>query len=104
MKTKKSNFVTSPFRSYEANSTSEKANETQTAVQVDMMEQTGDFSVCNPDGVDARVLQMNYAGEKFSMVIILPNKKDGLLDVQKSMETFNSGNCGKKMEGKKMVR
>ena len=70
-----------------------KSNETTTEVDVDMMSQYGNFTLCKPDGIDARVLQMNYTGERISMLIFLPNKVGGLSDVQQSMEKFNYNKC-----------
>ena len=81
--TKKANFII----------LGENSNATQSTVLVDMMNQTGNFTVCEPDGIDANVLQMNYTGDKLSMIIVLPHKSDGLPDVQNSMGRFNYNQC-----------
>ena len=61
-----------------------------------MMAQTGKFAICDPTALDAKVLQMDYTGDTLSMVFILPNKVDGLSDVQKRMENFNYLECMKR--------
>ena len=81
--------------------TGKKSNEKASDVEVDMMHQSGNFKVCKPDDIDAKVLQMNYTGDRLSMVIVLPNKVDGLSDVQQSMGMFNYKKCikGKELSG-----
>ena len=64
-------------------------------VLVNMMHQTEYFEICNLKNMqmDARALQMEYIGGKLSMVIILPNKKNGLDEVQANFKHFNFLNC-----------
>lgn len=55
----------------------------QKGVDVDMMEQTGEFALLEASGV--QVLDMPYAGECLSMVVILPRKEGGLPEVEASL-------------------
>jgi len=52
-------------------------------VPVDMMERTGDFAYLETPSV--KVLDMPYAGDRVSMVVVLPGKKDGLPQVESSL-------------------
>ena len=90
--TKKANF-TLPNYCAEGNSSKNESSH----VEVDMMSQYGNFTTCKPEGIDARVLQMKYSGNELSMVIILPNKDNGLIDVEMKMHTFDYQAC---MKGK----
>ena len=54
------------------------------SVKVDMMQQKDWFLTCKPKGINARVLQMNYTGDKLSMIFILPDK-DNFLKQQNTM-------------------
>lgn len=52
------------------------------SIPVDMMDQTGDFRYIEQSGV--KVLELPYTGGGLSMVIILPDERRGLPDVEKS--------------------
>ena len=86
-------FDTNKTKKAKFNVIGKKSNETASDVEVDMMYQSGYFTVCKPDGIDAQVLQMNYTGDRLSMVIVLPNKVDGLSGVQESMGKFHYNKC-----------
>ena len=90
--TKKANF-TLPNYCAEGNSSKNESSH----VEVDMISQYGNFTTCKPEGIDARVLQINYSGNELSMVIILPNNENGLIDVEMKMHTFDYQAC---MKGK----
>ena len=71
----------------------DNSNGKPSSVLVDMMNQTGNFTYCRPDGLDANVLQMNYTGDRLSMIIVLPDKSDGLRDVHKNIGKFDYNQC-----------
>jgi serpin B len=52
-------------------------------VKVDMMLQTGNFEYGQMDGV--KLLRMPYRGDELSMVVVLPDKIDGLGAVEKTL-------------------
>ena len=54
---------------------------------VPMMNQTGRFAFASHDEVD--VLEMPYAGDRLSMVLLLPKKVDGLAVVEQSLTKKN---------------
>lgn len=52
---------------------------TGNTVQVPMMSEDGAYSVKNQvPGLNARVLELPYKGDRFSLFIILPNSWDGV--------------------------
>ena len=62
-------------------------------VDVDMMRQVAEFEHCRPKNIEAQVLKMPYEGGNLSMLLILPNKLDGLIAVVKNMSKFNYDDC-----------
>jgi serpin B len=62
-------------------------------VDVDMMRQVDEFEHCRPNTIEAQVLRMPYDETDLSMLVILPNKLDGLLDVVENMSKFNYEEC-----------
>ena len=54
-------------------------------VTVPLMHQSGLFALTRTDKVD--VLELPYAGERFSMVLLLPKAKTGLADVEKMLDS-----------------
>ena len=81
----------------------ESSNASPSTVEVDMMSQTGNFTYCEPRGIDAKVLQMNYAGDKLSMIIVLPDKSDGVHEVHENMGEFNYSECIKGFRGMRVT-
>jgi len=65
--TNRQNFFTSP----------------KTPVKVDMMHGSIDARYAETPG--SKVLELDYAGHRFSMVIVLPNKRNGLAALEKSL-------------------
>lgn len=49
------------------------------------MKQTGHFKYGQIEELDAKILKMNYEDNKYSMIIILPNSKSGLNDLEKKL-------------------
>lgn len=56
---------------------------------VDMMFQTSKFNFINNGDLDCQLLEMPYAGSDMSMVVILPNKIEGLQALEEKL-TYNS--------------
>jgi serpin B len=54
------------------------------SIEVPMMSQRGEFGYAHADGV--RVLVMPYRGDELSMVCILPDKKDGLAELESRLD------------------
>jgi serpin B len=52
-------------------------------VKVPLMEQTGNFGYAERDKV--QVLELPYVGNSLAMVVVLPKKRDGLAEVEKSL-------------------
>ncbi len=52
-------------------------------VQADFMMQTGDFPYARLDGV--QLLELPYVGAELSMVLLLPNEREGLADLEKTL-------------------
>ncbi|XP_023172122.2 antichymotrypsin-2-like [Drosophila hydei] len=55
--------------------------------QVSMMNTTHDYPYAELSNLDAKVLRMTYKDTELSMLIILPNKKDGLQDLEKDLKS-----------------
>ncbi|KAH7942398.1 hypothetical protein HPB49_023871 [Dermacentor silvarum] len=54
-------------------------------VEVNMMNQMGEFMYAHSEELDAQILEMPYKGNKFSMIILLPNNRDGLSGLEKNL-------------------
>ncbi|XP_030033731.2 zonadhesin isoform X3 [Manduca sexta] len=54
-------------------------------ISIPMMYQENTFNYCEFSPIDATVIEMLYNNDKYSMVIWLPNKKDGLRDMVSKM-------------------
>ncbi|KAH7941215.1 hypothetical protein HPB49_011135 [Dermacentor silvarum] len=54
-------------------------------VKVTMMHQVGKFMYGHSAELDAEILEMPYKGNKFSMVILLPNDREGLSGLEKNL-------------------
>lgn len=52
---------------------------------------------------DAQVLELPYKGENVSMVILLPNERDGLEDIEKRLTLENLKTIGREMNKTKVV-
>ncbi|KAI4455145.1 serine protease inhibitor serpin [Holotrichia oblita] len=50
-----------------------------------MMKQTGHFKYGQIDELDSKILKMHYEDKRYSMVIILPNSRTGLDDLEKKL-------------------
>ena len=69
------------------------------------MHKTGKFNYLELDQLDAKRLVIPYKGNRLSMVIILPNKKDGLLKLEeqlRSVDIFEVANQKTPMSGKEV--
>ena len=62
-------------------------------VKVDTMYADSKFEFCRLDGVKAEMLKLDYADERLSMFIILPDEVDGAPMVLKNYSDFNHENC-----------
>lgn len=75
---------------YGSNATTTKATGTKKeTVKVDMMSAERNFTFCRLDGIAAEMLKLNYTDDRLSMLIVLPDKKDGLEEVLKNFREFN---------------
>ncbi|RZF34947.1 hypothetical protein LSTR_LSTR010039 [Laodelphax striatellus] len=63
-------------------------DETKT-VDVDMMHITNYYHFQNPENLKATVLELPYEGDEFSMIIVLPETRTGLADVQAQLTRKN---------------
>lgn len=59
-------------------------------VTVQMMTQTESFSMAKNN--EAQILELPYQGEKLSMILILPNKRDGLTGLEKDLTSEKLNN------------
>ncbi|MCD4784111.1 MAG: serpin family protein [Candidatus Eremiobacteraeota bacterium] len=64
------------------------------SIKTDMMHQSSYFKYNNADGV--QILEMPYRGRDISMVILLPDKVNGIYQLEKKL---NSGNMDKWIKG-----
>ncbi|KAF5278859.1 hypothetical protein FQR65_LT03548 [Abscondita terminalis] len=55
-------------------------------VDVDMMEMTDYFRYDDNEQLQAKILEMPYVGNEYSMVIVLPNHKEGLANLENQMD------------------
>ena len=58
-------------------------------VQADLMRTQGQYSVVDIKNVDARALQLPYKGDRFSMVVILPNDRDGFKKLEQDLSKID---------------
>merc|ERR1712096_207023 len=58
-------------------------------VEVPMMRNNGKYSVTKLEGLKAKALKLPYTGERFHMVIILPDEKNGLDAVEQQLPKFD---------------
>ena len=61
-----------------------------TSKPVQMMKQTDSFNFVSLEDVQAKILEIPYKGEELSMMVLLPNKVDGL---QKVKPGIHSASC-----------
>nr|AWD77173.1 serpin [Anatolica polita] len=61
-------------------------------VDVQMMHIKRKYYFSEREDLDAKILQLPYTNEDLSMVIILPNKRDGIKDLEKKLESFDLNN------------
>lgn len=59
------------------------------ARKVDMMHLTADLGYGEDSSLDAKILELPYKNERLSMVILLPNKKDGIDELQRKLSNFH---------------
>ncbi|XP_064483327.1 intracellular coagulation inhibitor 1-like [Ornithodoros turicata] len=57
----------------------------KTVTDVDTMSKTGNFRFARSDDLNADILELPYAGDDFSMLIILPRERDGLGNLSSAM-------------------
>jgi serine protease inhibitor len=65
-------------------------------VPVDLMDQTGKFRTALDKGV--QVLELPYRGGKFAMTLLLPEKKDGLAELEKNLTPENLAQWDKQLD------
>lgn len=58
-------------------------------IQLDMMNNEAKYSYSQVDELDCRVLELPYAGEKVSMYVFIPNKVNGLRDLEEKLTINN---------------
>jgi len=58
-------------------------------VNVDMMHKQGKYNYAELKKLDAKRLVMPYAGKRLSMVLILPNEKDGLMKLEEKLRSVD---------------
>ncbi|XP_061394172.1 serine protease inhibitor 42Dd [Musca vetustissima] len=71
---------------------------TKQQVQVDMMFQDDKFQYGEFDNLDAKVLEMPYENSDLSMLIILPNKVDGLAKLEEKLKGVDLNEISSKLE------
>ncbi len=60
-----------------------------TKVQTEMMFNTVDLQVAHINNLNAKAVKLPYVGNRFSMVVVLPNKIDGLPEMERELRTFD---------------
>ncbi|XP_044267033.1 serine protease inhibitor 3/4-like isoform X5 [Tribolium madens] len=58
-------------------------------VDVQMMHTKKKFNYKVDQALDAQILEMPYINEDLSMIIILPNQKNGIAELEKKLENYN---------------
>ncbi|XP_034477588.1 alaserpin-like isoform X2 [Drosophila innubila] len=66
-------------------------------VEVDMMYQEDKFKYIELPEVDARAVQLPYEDSNISLLIILPNKTTGLLDLERNLKTIDLADIESRM-------
>lgn len=66
-------------------------------VEVDMMYQEDKFMYIELPKVDARAVQLPFEDSNVSLLIILPNKKTGLLDLERNLQSIDLEGIESKM-------
>lgn len=56
---------------------------------VDMMQLRANVGYGENSNLDAKLLELPYRNKKISMVIVLPNKKSGIVELQQKLAAFN---------------
>jgi len=59
-------------------------------VEVDMMHNISKYAIFSLMGLDAKAIEIPYRGKKMSMIIVLPNQKDGLVKLETDLENFDT--------------
>nr|ATU82442.1 venom serpin 3 [Lethocerus distinctifemur] len=60
-----------------------------TTVKVDMMHTKDKFGFKHHMELEAKMLQLPYEGDDFRLIVILPDKPDGLANVESKLQTLN---------------
>lgn len=55
------------------------------SVEVDMMNTKGKYMYKEDEALDAKVLELPYSNPDISLIVILPNKKDGIAELEKKL-------------------
>ncbi|XP_017767977.1 PREDICTED: antichymotrypsin-2-like isoform X7 [Nicrophorus vespilloides] len=58
-------------------------------VEVDMMHKTDNYKYGNNKQLDAKIIQLPYKNEDVNMVVILPNKIDGIDELQQKLTNYD---------------
>jgi len=64
------------------------------------MHQTSRYGVCSIFGNKAKALDLPYKGKRLSMIIILPNEKNGIYMLEKEYAKLDASNLCKSKSGK----
>ena len=64
-------------------------NNGMTQIQTDMMTRTGPFKYADSVELDSQVLEMDYFGNQFSFVIVLPKQRNGLKSLKQKINSEN---------------
>jgi len=67
------------------------------SVDVDTMVNMGSFFMNDIEDLDALVLDLPFENENYSMLILLPNKKDGLADLESKLPGLDLKSLGDKL-------
>ncbi|XP_063903064.1 leukocyte elastase inhibitor-like isoform X9 [Zophobas morio] len=59
------------------------------SIDVSMMHTKKKFNYKSDEALDAQILEMSYTNEDLSMFIILPNKRNGIAELEKKLATAN---------------
>ncbi|XP_063238878.1 leukocyte elastase inhibitor-like [Bacillus rossius redtenbacheri] len=68
--------------------------DSETSVQTDMMTTTDGFSFAVNKDLGAKVLALDYKGKEARMLIVLPNKVDGLAELESSISSLDKIKAG----------
>jgi serpin B len=72
-------------------------------VTVDMMKKESDYPYVDLTAeLDAKAVSLPYKGNRLSMIVILPNKPDGLAELEKRLQTYKISDIPPRMRTRKI--